>query len=85
VPNVMDLDAVRFSAEARTRVRTEHGIPTDAFTVGCVSRFHPKTRLDVLVRAAAQLGPDAHLLLAGDGETEDELKALSHQLLGDRA
>lgn len=85
VPNVMDLDAVRFSAEARMRVRTEHGISADAFTVGCVSRFHPKKRLDVLIRAAAQLGPDAHLLLAGEGETEDELKALSHELLGDRA
>lgn len=85
VPNVMDLDAVRFSADARARVRAEHGIPGDAFTVGCVSRFHPKKPLDVLIRAAAQLGPGAHLLLAGDGETEGELKALGHELLGDRA
>jgi glycosyltransferase involved in cell wall biosynthesis len=85
VPNVMDLDAVRFSAEARARVRAENSIPADAFTVGCVSRFHPKKPLDVLIRAAADLGPDAHLILAGDGESEGELKALSAQLLGDRA
>jgi glycosyltransferase involved in cell wall biosynthesis len=85
VPNVMDLDAVRFSAEARARVRAEHGIPQDAFTVGCVSRFHPKKPLDVLIRAAARLGPDVHLLLAGDGESEGELKRLSHELMGDRA
>jgi glycosyltransferase involved in cell wall biosynthesis len=85
VPNVMDLNAVRFDAAARERVRREHDIPQGAFMVGCVSRFHPKKPLDVLIRAAAELGPDAHLLLAGDGETEAHLKALSAELLGDRA
>jgi glycosyltransferase involved in cell wall biosynthesis len=85
VPNVMDLSAVTFDGAARARVRAELGIPADAFTVGCVSRFHPKKPIDVLIRAAAQLGPDAHLLLAGDGETEAELRALGASLLGDRA
>jgi glycosyltransferase involved in cell wall biosynthesis len=85
VPNVMDLDAVRFSAQARARVRAELGIPEGAFTVGCVSRLHPKKPIDVLIRAAAALGPDVHLLIAGDGESESELKALGATLLGDRA
>jgi glycosyltransferase involved in cell wall biosynthesis len=85
VPNVMDLNAVTFDAAGRARVRAELGIPVDAFTVGCVSRFHPKKPIDVLIRAAAELGPDAHLLLAGDGETEAELRALGASLLGDRA
>lgn len=85
VPNVMDLDAVRFSAQARARVRGELGIPPKAFTVGCVSRLHPKKPIDVLIRAAADLGPAAHVLIAGDGEAEGELKALGASLLGDRA
>jgi glycosyltransferase involved in cell wall biosynthesis len=85
VPNVMDLDAVRFDAAARARVRAELGIPEGAFTVGCVSRLHPKKPIDVLIRAAAALGPEVHLLIAGDGEAEGELRALGAALLGDRA
>jgi glycosyltransferase involved in cell wall biosynthesis len=85
VPNVMDVDAVRFSAPARARVRAELGIPEGAFTVGCVSRLHPKKPIDVLIRAAAALGPDVHLLIAGDGESEAGLQALGTSLLGERA
>jgi glycosyltransferase involved in cell wall biosynthesis len=85
VPNVMDLNAVVFDAGARERVRGELGIPAGAFTVGCVSRLHPKKPIDVLIRAAAELGPDVHLLIAGDGEAEGDLKALAGALLGARA
>jgi glycosyltransferase involved in cell wall biosynthesis len=85
VPNVMDLNAVVFELEARNRLRADLGIPAGAFTVGCVSRLHPKKPIDVLVRAAARLGPDAHLLIAGDGESEAELRTLAGRLLGDRA
>ena len=38
--------------------------------VGCISRFHPKKRNDVVVEAVKQLDERAHLLLAGAGETE---------------
>jgi glycosyltransferase involved in cell wall biosynthesis len=85
VPNVMDLDAVRFDPAARARVRGELGIPPGAFTVGCVSRLHPKKPIDVLIGAASALGPDVHLLIAGDGDAESNLKALGASLLGDRA
>jgi glycosyltransferase involved in cell wall biosynthesis len=85
VPNVMDLEAVRFSGRARARVRGELGIPDGAFTVGCVSRLHPKKPIDVLIRAASSLGPEVHVLIAGDGEAEGELKALGASLLGERA
>jgi glycosyltransferase involved in cell wall biosynthesis len=85
VPNVMDLDAVVFSAPARARLRAELGIPDGAFCVGCVSRLHPKKPIDVLLRAAARLGSDVHVLIAGDGEAEAGLKALGAQLLGPRA
>ncbi|HWH94742.1 MAG TPA: glycosyltransferase family 4 protein [Baekduia sp.] len=85
VPNVMDMNAVVFDAGARARVRGELGIPEGAFCVGCVSRLHPKKPIDVLIRAAAALGPDAHVLIAGDGDAEASLKALAASLLGERA
>lgn len=83
VPNVMRADALDFSGDGRARVRSELGIPPEAFVVGCVSRFHPKKRNDVVVQAVARLD-GAHLLMAGEGETEDELRRLAEPL-GERA
>jgi len=81
VPNVLRTDEIRFSEEGRRRVREELGIPQDAFVVGCISRFHHKKRNDVVVRAVIELDdPRAHLLLAGDGETEAELRELAAPL-----
>jgi glycosyltransferase involved in cell wall biosynthesis len=85
VPNVLRTEEIRFSEEGRRRVRDELGIPHDAFVVGCISRFHVKKRNDVVVRAVIGLeDPRAHLLLAGDGETEAELRELAAPL-GERA
>lgn len=80
VPNVMDPDAVRFDGAARSALRAQLGIPADAFTIGSVSRLHVKKRNDVLVDAAKLLGPEVHLVIAGDGETEDDLRALAAPL-----
>jgi glycosyltransferase involved in cell wall biosynthesis len=85
VPNVMRSDEVAFSAEGRARVRAQLGIPEQAFVVGCISRFHPKKRNDVVVRAVRELDdPRVHLILAGSGETESELRELAEPL-ADRA
>jgi glycosyltransferase involved in cell wall biosynthesis len=85
VPNVMRSDEIRFSEEGRRRVRAELGIPTDAFVVGCVSRFHRKKRNDVVVQAVSELeSPRVHLILAGGGETEAQLRELAAPL-GERA
>jgi glycosyltransferase involved in cell wall biosynthesis len=84
VPNVMRGDDLRFSAEGRARVRRELGIPEDAFVVGCISRFHPKKRNDVLVEAMKLVDGDAHLILAGAGETEADLRQRAEPL-GERA
>ncbi|GAA4915478.1 glycosyltransferase involved in cell wall biosynthesis [Actinomycetospora succinea] len=84
VPNVMRTDELGFTAAGRARVRLGLGIPDDAFVVGCVSRFHPKKRNDVVVDAVAALDdPRVHLLLAGDGETEFDLRARG-RVLGER-
>jgi glycosyltransferase involved in cell wall biosynthesis len=84
VPNVLRADEIRFTEQGRARVRGELGIPPEAFVVGCISRFHPKKRNDVVVNAVRALeDPSVHLILAGSGETEDELRALA-QPLGER-
>jgi glycosyltransferase involved in cell wall biosynthesis len=84
LPNAMRTDEIRFSAAGRARVREELGIPPGAFTIGCVSRFHPKKRNDVVIDAVAKLGDATHLILAGSGETEAELR-LRAAPLGTRA
>lgn len=84
VPNVLRTDEIDYTPAGRARVREELGIPSEAFVVGCISRFHPKKRNDVVVDAVKALAdPHVHLVLAGDGETEGELRALGAPL-GDR-
>src|SRR5271154_3095868 len=69
VPNVLRTDEIRYTEQGRARVRGELGIPSDAFVVGCISRFHPKKRNDVVVSAVRALeSSDVHLILAGAGE-----------------
>ena len=80
VPNVLRTDEIAPSAEGRARVRAQLGIPDDAFVVGCISRFHPKKRNDVVVEAVKLLDERVHLVLAGDGETESELRHLAEPL-----
>ena len=76
VPNVIDVEEVRFRPDARVAVRERLDIPPDAFVVGCMSRFHPKKRNDVVVDAVIEMDdPGVHLIMAGDGETEAALRA----------
>jgi glycosyltransferase involved in cell wall biosynthesis len=79
--NVFRTDDVGYSEEGRRVVRERLGIPSDAFVIGCISRFHPKKRNDVVVEAAVALDdPGVHLVLGGDGEMEEELRLLGEPL-----
>jgi glycosyltransferase involved in cell wall biosynthesis len=85
VPNAVDVEGIRFSRSGRAAVRRRLNIPADAFVVGCISRFHPKKRNDVVIEAVLRTAdPDVHLILAGDGESEAELRAQAEPL-GKRA
>ena len=84
VPNVLRSKEIAFNAGGRERVRSELGIESDAFVVGCISRFHPKKRNDVVVEAVKQLDGKVELIMAGDGETEDDLRRRAEPL-GKRA
>jgi len=82
--NAVRTEEIRYEEAGRESVRTELGIPAAAFVVGCVSRFHPKKRNDVVVEAVKLLDDDVQLVLAGDGETEESLRELAKPL-GSRA
>jgi glycosyltransferase involved in cell wall biosynthesis len=85
VPNVVDVESIRFTASGREQIRRRLAIPGEAFVVGCISRFHPKKRNDVVVDAVVRLAdPRIHLIMAGAGETEAALRARSAPL-GERA
>lgn len=84
VPNALRTGEIRFDAEGRARVRRRLGIPDDGFVVGCISRFHPKKRNDVVVDAVTALDGNTHLIMAGGGETEGALRARAASL-GERA
>jgi glycosyltransferase involved in cell wall biosynthesis len=85
VPNVLRTEEIRYTEAGRARVREQLGIPADAFVVGCISRFHPKKRNDVVVQAVRALeNPSVHLIMAGSGETEAQLRELAAPL-GERA
>jgi glycosyltransferase involved in cell wall biosynthesis len=85
VPNVVNADVIRFTEQGRREVRERLDIAPDAFVVGCVSRFHPKKRNDVVIDAVIALDdPRVHLIMAGSGETEAALRAQAGPL-GERA
>lgn len=84
IANAVRTDDIAFSAAGRERVRATLGIDAGAYVVGCISRFHPKKRNDVVVDAVVALDDlRAHLILAGAGETETDLRARG-AALGDR-
>ena len=77
------IDPAPFDAlapDARRTVRTELGIPADAFVAGCFSRLHPWKGQAVFLDAVARM-PEVHALVVGgalfSGEApyEAELRA----------
>ncbi len=85
VPNALPVEQARFSAAGRGRIRADCGIPDDAVVVGCVSRFHGKKPNAVAVDGVVDLGrEDVHLIMAGEGEDEANLRRHAEPL-GNRA
>lgn len=54
--------------------------PVRPFTIGCVARLVPEKGVDVLLRAAAQLGDDARVRIVGGGPLRADLDALARDL-----
>jgi glycosyltransferase involved in cell wall biosynthesis len=83
VPSVVDAEQVSFDAVGRTRLREEWGVGDRTLVVGCVSRFQRRKRNDVIIDALAHVEGDVLLVLAGEGEQEDALRARAARY-GDR-
>ncbi|HML73233.1 MAG TPA: glycosyltransferase [Anaerohalosphaeraceae bacterium] len=62
----------------KTRVRTELGIPENAFVIGHVGRFHESKNHDTLIKVFSKVKQQcqsAHLLLVGDGALRPQIEA----------
>lgn len=78
VPELIDLRAWRDLFRANPAVRKPN-----KFTVFSVCRFYPRKRLDVLLRAAAQLRraiPELEIRIAGNGPERGKLRRLCYEL-----
>lgn len=74
--NGIDLSQHHPSAVERRATRHALGIPEHAFVFGSVGRLSPIKNQTLFIRAAAPLlGPDAHLVLVGDGEARPTVEA----------
>jgi glycosyltransferase involved in cell wall biosynthesis len=84
------ISVIRLGLDLASRVATAPGageqlratldIPDDAFVVGWLGRMTEIKRVDDLVRAFADVAPDAHLLLVGDGPLRPRLETLAREL-----
>jgi glycosyltransferase involved in cell wall biosynthesis len=72
--------AWRRSPERRRELRGALGVPADAFVVLFAGKLEPKKRPLDLVRAAHAMTDRPHLLVAGSGPLEEEMRAAAGQL-----
>jgi glycosyltransferase involved in cell wall biosynthesis len=76
------------TAEPRTSVRTDLGVPEDAFIIGHVGRFEHQKNHRFLLEIAAEVykrDPQTYLLMIGDGPLRTNIEALAAQsVLKDR-
>lgn len=77
IHNAIDLNTYAYSPEKRTQVRTQLGIPKDAFVIGHIGRFVKQKNHAFLIETfheVLQSKPEARLLLVGDGELRPEME-----------
>jgi glycosyltransferase involved in cell wall biosynthesis len=78
IPNGVDTAKVAYDAAARTRVRAQLGISTDARVIGVLGRLDPNKRVDLVIRAAAPLlGDDRLLVVVGEGKDRRRLEQIA--------
>jgi glycosyltransferase involved in cell wall biosynthesis len=63
---------------SKTDARAKFGVPADRFLLGACGRLSPEKGFDLLIQAVKNVVADGHdvgLLIAGEGQIEDELKS----------
>ncbi len=83
--NGLDFDEIPSPTKTRSEYLTELGVPHDENTVICslAARFHPVKDIGTVIRAIARVKdtcPNLKLILGGDGEEGDALRALAEEL-----
>lgn len=81
--NGIELDKYQFDPSARKAIRDEIGIPQDAPVIGHIGRLIPVKNHPFLFDVFKKIlttHADAHLVLAGRGESEEDLKAKARAL-----
>jgi glycosyltransferase involved in cell wall biosynthesis len=73
IPNVLDPEDVAFDQVARLEYRRRWGLE-GCFVLGCISRLDAAKRIDVAIDALGYLDESTILVIAGDGEHENELR-----------
>lgn len=79
IKNGINLERYVFDANVRSEIRNNLNIPEDAYVVGHVGRFSHEKNHKFLISVFAKLKKvinNAKLILAGDGDTIEEIKAL---------
>lgn len=79
IHNGKNLSRYRPMPEVRQRFRNELGIPPDAFVASFHGMVQPRKRVDLLVRAVAELADelDVRALVIGGGPTLPEVESLA--------
>lgn len=82
MPDGIDCERFAFNEEIRNKVRSEYGLE-NKFVVGHVGHFNPAKNHEKILSVFAELAEqreDAALLLVGDGELEDNVRAKVEEL-----
>ena len=82
MPDGIDCERFAFNEKVREKVRTEYGL-TDKFVVGHVGHFNPAKNHEKILSVFAEVcknKTDAALMLVGDGELEEQVRALAAEL-----
>lgn len=82
MPDGIDCGRFAFNEEVRKKVRTEYGLE-DKFVVGHVGHFNPAKNHEKIISVFAETAKqreNAALLLVGDGELENGVRARAEEL-----
>lgn len=82
IPNAIEVERFVFNEETRNRIRTQYGLE-DKHVIGHVGRFMKQKNHTFLLDVFAAYSKNdkaAYLILLGDGELMDEMKAKAEQL-----
>ncbi len=75
LPDLVNLHQVVSDPDGGAELRATWGVREHTLVVGCVARFQRRKRNDVVIDAMAHLDGDVLLVMAGEGDEEQALRA----------